>query len=266
MRNKKTLFTVIVGLLLCVSCSETDYLTYDTSRSGIYFTRDTLTYSFGVTPDEQRTYTYKYWVRIMAGTSSEPRTFGYEVIADSTTAVEGVQYKLGEAVVPADSIDGYISVTLLRDGLEGSYADGYKHYKLGLRLTDGGDFTPVLGTADQQRVLTFDNAVEIPWKNAKGEPWWNTETYGKWHPLKLIKMVEYYHHIANIQPETYKKMVELYGENLEDVEYGDMWVYRTISEKYILYPCYEYFSDPNNRESIVERYPNFPFDFPNPYE
>jgi len=262
----KTFLTVVTLVLLCASCSETDYMTYDVSRQGVYFTKDTLKYSFGVTPDEQRTYTYKYMVRIMAGTSTEQRTFAYEVMADSTTAVEGVQYQLGAGVIPADSIDGYIPVTLLRDGLEGNYTDGYKQYKLGLRLKDGGGFAPVLSAKQQQRVLTFDNAVEIPWTDYKGDPVWYVERYGVWHPLKLIKMVEYFHKMADIQPDTYKKMVELYGENLENVEYGDLWVYQTTVDKYICRPCYEYFSDPANREGILARYPDFPFDFPDPYE
>ncbi|MCD8317908.1 MAG: DUF4843 domain-containing protein [Paraprevotella sp.] len=253
-------------LWICASCSETDYLVYDTSRSGIYFTKDTLTYSFGVTPVEQRTTVFRIPGRIMGTLSDADRTFAYEVIADSTTAVEGVQYNIGKPVIPADSINGYIPVELLRDGLAGDYQNGYVSYKLGVRLLNGDGFEPTLDEASQIRVLTFDNAVEQPdWLNANGEKVWYTSTWGVWHPLKLIKMVEYFHAIKDVLPEIYVKMVALYGENLENVPYGDFYVYGTIMKKYVYEPMYEYFSDPANRDEILSLYPDFPFDFPNPY-
>ena len=83
---------------------------------------------------------------------------------------------------------------------------------------------------------------------------------------KFIKMVEYFHAINDILPETYKKMVAAYGENLENIPYGDPYVFRSIFKKYIYQPMYEFFGDPANHDMIVTAYPDFPFDFPNPYE
>ena len=57
----------------------------------------------------------------------------------------------------------------------------------------------------------------------------------------------------------------IYGENLENIEYGDPYQYRTIFKKYIYLPMYEHFNDPANREMILSLYPDFPFDFPNPF-
>lgn len=271
MRNNK-IMTKAAGALVALlavgfgSCSETDYLQYDTSLSGIYFTKDTLVYSFGVTPDDIRQREFRIPVRTMAVTASASRTFRCEVVADSTTAVEGVQYKIGQPVIPADSIDGYIPVVLLRDGLEGNFSEGYKRYKLGVRLVAGNGFEPVLDANRHIRVLRFDNAVEMPeWLDGAGQKVWPAYRFGVWHPLKLIKMVEFYHAIAEVQPETYKKMVELYGPNLEHVQYGDFYQYNTIMNKYVFGPMYEYFSNPDNRQGILSLYPDFPFDFPNPF-
>ena len=79
-------------------------------------------------------------------------------------------------------------------------------------------------------------------------------------------MVEYYHAIEDILPETYKKMVDLYGENLEHIPNGDPYQFLTIFVKYIYQPMYIFFNDPDNYEEIKAQFPDFPFgDFPNPY-
>ena len=248
------------------SCSETDYMTFDTNDSGVYFTKDTLEYSFGVTPVEVRSHTYKVPFRIMGPTSKDSRKVNFSIDASKTTAQEGVQYRIGQPVIPADSVGGYIPVEILRDGLEGDYQNGYTRYKLTFRLVSGNGFTPTLDSLSHERVVFFDNAVDQPaWYNAHGQKVWSLSTLGQWHPYKLIKMVEYFHELKNTIPETYKKMVALYGENLENIEYGDPYQYRTIFKKYIYLPMYEHFNDPANREMILSLYPDFPFDFPNPF-
>lgn len=258
---------VVGGLLgLFTACSETDYMTYDAAHSGIYFTRDTLAYSFGVTPVTQRTVEYKFPVRVMGVVSGTARKFSFEIITDSTTAVEGVQFLVGDPVIPADTIDGYIPVTLLRDGLEGDYQHGFVRYKLGLRLLPGNGFEPTLDSAAQVRVLTFDNAVEQPeWYSATGEKVWPASSLGVWHPLKLIKMVEYFHAMEEVQPDIYDEMSERFGENLENVPYGDFHPYSTVMKKYVYQPMYDYFNAAENRDEILSLYPDFPFDFPNPF-
>lgn len=266
MTNKIASLMVVATAMFTVSCEETDYMRFNTSDSGIYFTKDTLDYSFGVTPMEIRTYTYNIPVRVLGGVSEKDRTIAYEVIEDSTFAEEGVQYRIVSSMIPAGEIDGYISVELLRDGLTGTHIEGYTHYRLGLRLAENREFTPTLDEAHQIRVLHFDNAIEQPdWKNSKGEKIWSVGELGVWHPLKFIKMVEYFHAIEDILPDTYANMVKAYGENLEHIPYGNPHLYRTIFNKYIYHPMYLYFSDPANRDAILEEHPDFPFDFPNPF-
>lgn len=257
---------LLSAMLILVSCSETDYMRYDISSSGVYFTRDTLNYSFGVTPMEVRKHTFKIPVRIMGNIADQDRAIAYTVIPDSTTGESGVHYNILDAVIPAGEIDGYISVELLRDNLEGSHIEGYSKYKLGLLLVQNDNFAPTLSAEHHIRVLRFDNAVEQPnWTNSKGEKIWSTGELGSWHPLTFIKMVEYFHKLEDTLPDTYYKIVEDYGENLEHIPYGDVYLYRTVFNKYIFYPMYQYFSDPANKEAILEEYPDYPFDFPNPF-
>lgn len=264
--NIKKVFSLLLPLAIGLSsCSETDYMTYDAGDVGVYFTKDTLEYSFGVTPVEVRSYIYKIPFRIMGPLSSEPRVVKFSVDAEKTTAQEGVQYRIGEAVLQPDSINGYIPIELLRDGLAGTYATGYTKYTLLIRLEENENFKPTLDDKSQWRLLTFDNSIEQPeWYNAHGDKVWNKSTLGVWHPYKFIKMVEYFHAIEDILPETYKDMVIAYGENLEHIPYGDPYLYRTIFKKYIYQPMYAHFNDPANREMILGMYPDFPFDFPEP--
>lgn len=265
MKIKKIIAMLIPFAMTMASCGETDYMTFDTNDSGVYFTKDTLEYSFGVTPVEVRSHTYKVPFRIMGPTSKDSRKVNFSIDASKTTAQEGVQYRIGEAVVMPDSINGYIPVEILRDGLAGTYAEGYTKYTIVLRLEKNEHFAPTLNEKSQVRQLTFDNSIEQPeWYNAHGDKVWNKATLGEWHPYKFIKMVEYYHAIETVLPETYKAMVEAYGENLEHIPYGDPYLYRTIFKKYIYQPMYAFFNDPNNRDMILAMYPDFPFDFPEP--
>ena len=252
--------------LLFTSCNDEDYMRFDLTHPGIYFTKDTLNYSFGVTPVEVREYTYNIPVKVMGGISKEKREIGYVIMPDFTNALEGVHFTIGEACIMPDSVEGVIPVTVYRDELKGNYIDGYERYTLCLQLIDNRFFAPTLDSLSQVRVFHFDNSVDQPaWYNAHGEKVWQKRYLGEWHPLKFIKMVEYFHAVEEIHPETYRKMVELYGENLEHIPYGDPYQYRTIFVKYIYSKMYEFFEDPANREGILAEFPDFPFDFPDPY-
>lgn len=280
----KTLSSVILAALLTISCSETDYMTYDSDSNGIYFSHDTLEYSFSVLHVDSTVHTILVPVKIMGTLSPEPRTFAFTIeskmpndsiqkliyVPDNKEYVwaqKGVQYTVpSEVTIPANSIEGVIPVTVNRSELKGNYAEGYVRYRIILRLAANENFTPTLSEKDQVRVVQFDNAVEQPaWYDAYGEKVWYKPELGEWHPYKLIKLVEYFHDVKNILPETYVKMVALYGENLENVPYGDFHVYRTIFRKYIYSRMYDHFNDPANRDMILSLYPDFIFDFPDPF-
>lgn len=270
---KKHCITLLPGLVtaLCawamMACSETDYMRFDTHFAGIYFPEDTVRYSFGVTPIETRSYTVRIPVCLVGKPAGEDRTISYTIVAEGTNATEGQQFVIGQPLIEGDSIRGYIPVTIQRDALEGNYNDGYKRYRLKLQLTAGGDLTPTMSADRQTCVLTFDNAVEQPnWFDYKGDKVWHRSELGEWHPLKFIKLVEFFHAFGQRQPETYAKMVATYGENLENVEYGDFYLFRTIMSKYIFAPMYDYFNDPAVQAEIRAQYPDFPFDFPNPMD
>lgn len=274
----------IACVLFSTSCSETDYMTYDPSACGVYFNHDTLVYSFSVVPVETTEHVLHIPVKVMGVVSEQERNFSYRVervmpcdsiqkliyMPEQTEfqwAEEGVHYDIPkQVVIPAGATSGTIPITIHRRALEGTFTDGYQRYRLVIRLQANDQFTPVLSEKDQVRVIQFDNAIDQPaWYDAFGDKVWYKPDLGVWHPYKFIKMIEYFHDIKNILPETYKKMVDLYGENLENVPYGDFHAFRTIFRKYIYARIYEHFNDPANHDMILSLYPDFPFDFPNPF-
>jgi hypothetical protein len=78
-------------------------------------------------------------------------------------------------------------------------------------------------------------------------------------------LVKIFHELEEKQPLTYKKIAKDFGENLENIPEGNPMKYETIFKRYIYKPMYEHFGDPANKEMIESLYPDFPFDFPNPY-
>lgn len=269
----KSIILSLFGVLCFSSCNETEYLKFDESLNGVYFTTDELKYSFSVTSDTIHSYLFKMPIQIMGGLSKVNREVAYRVNEDSTTAVEGIHYILDKAIIAPDSITGYIPVTILRDSLKGSYAEGYETYRLYIELVENDNFVPTLDTLSQKRLLQFDNAIDIPeWLDWKGDKIWCPgnphEDLGDWHPYTYIKLVEYFHAIKTVDNmyETYQKMVAYYGgENLERVPYAMFHPYTHIMRKYVFAPMYEYFSNEENREAILKMYPDYPFNFPDPY-
>lgn len=269
-----TALSALFVILFVASCEETDYMRFDPTHNGIYFTKDTLEYSFSVTPSEIRSYEYKIPVRVMGGISDEARTINYRIIEDKSIENEKTKvaeaekhYRIKEACILPDSIDGHILVEILRDNLEGTYTTGYTTYQLCVELLPNENFTPTLDSTRHVRTLRFDNSVSQPgwYKEGGTEKVWSTSYYGEWHPYKYIKLVEYFNEYEAVNSEMYKKIRAQYGEYLENIPYGDPYEYRTIFVKYLYAPMYEYFSNEENRDYILSLYPDFPFDFPDPY-
>ena len=256
---------LLLVLSLC-ACIEENYLKFDAEFTGIYFTTDSTNYSFSVTPDSVREHLVKIPIQIMGTPAKTDREISFNLVENSI-AIEGIHYEFDKAIIPSDSIVGYIGIRVLRDSLKGNSIDGYERYKLHLQLLPNKHFTPTLDSLSQVHLCKFDNAIEQPeWYNSAGEKVWLKGSLGSWHPYKLIKMVEYFHDMEKVQPLTYKKIAKDFGENLEHIPEGNPMKYETIFKRYIYKPMYDHFNDPANEALIRSRYPDFPFgDFPNPY-
>ena len=219
------------------SCNEQDYKLFDSSRTGIYFTEDSVVYSFGVTKLEVTSHEMELPVKIMGAPVKEERSFKVEVVADKTTAKAGEHYMIPtELIIKADSVNGVLPVTILREDLG---SDTY--WQVAFRLVSTDDFEPeneILTVA----IASFNNIVEPPqWKDWQGNLTWPNHKLGVWDPVKWVKFMEYFRAMEQSAPAMYKGMVEMYGPDLEKVQYGWMEEYNYSATKYILIPMYDFF-------------------------
>ena len=81
---KHTILFLFIGLCIA-SCHETDYPTFDDSVIDIYFTQDSVNYSFGVTPLSTTEHVVELPVRIIGASVKEvARNFKIEVVDKRT--------------------------------------------------------------------------------------------------------------------------------------------------------------------------------------
>lgn len=239
MKNIKYILSPALYLLMLsglISCDESDYKSFDTSLSNIYFPNDSVFYSFGTTSLTVTSYTLKLPVKILGVPIKEKRTFQIELIQEKTNAKAGEQYILpSELTIEADSVNGIIPLEIMRNQL------GEDRWQVGFRLITTPDFIPAKEVGDHI-VATFNNIVEPPtWTDWQGKPAWPQERLGVWNPIVWLTFMEYFRKMETTVPVTYHKMVEQFGPDLENVTYSWPHDFDYSIRKYILIPMYDYF-------------------------
>ncbi|MBQ6792727.1 MAG: DUF4843 domain-containing protein, partial [Butyricimonas sp.] len=139
--NYITFVVVVMSMVGLYSCS-TDYMAYDVElKDGIYFASDSLNYQFGMQKGED--FAYDITVNMLGTPKDHDRVFGVELVADETTAKEGVHYELSKSfIIPANRIVGKISFVLHR------YLDPeitQRPFVIKMRLVENDDFRLVMG-------------------------------------------------------------------------------------------------------------------------
>lgn len=240
----------LMAITLFASCEKTDYATFDTTFTGIYFSEDSMRYSFGVTPLATTSYIMKLPVKIMGAPTKQKRTFQIEVIAKTTTAKENMHYKMpAECVIEADSVNGFLPLEVIREDLGET-----ESYQVTFKLIKTDQFTPIQEIGEQI-IAIFNNIVEPPaWKDWQGNPTWPDDKLGPWNPIVWVKFMEYFRLMEESHPATYKSIVAACGPNLENVEYGWPWDFDVSIKKYILIPLYDFF----------QKHPEYNVEMPNP--
>lgn len=139
---KKIKLTSAASLLMAViffaACKKEQPATFDPNFTGIYFSTDSMNYSFSVTPIEITSHVLKVPVKIMGMPDTKDRVFSVEIGQERTTAVEGVHYRVtGDLIIPKDSVSGYVPLEILRDDL------GEDDFKIHFKLVEKDGFIPV---------------------------------------------------------------------------------------------------------------------------
>lgn len=211
-RTMKKIFALItVGVLL----SACDMITYegpyntdgvfDGNKSAyLYFKqqKDTLQeYSFSLSPQDEIEHTFKVPVRVVGVPAKNITKVGVAVIPELTTAEEGVHYKpfANEVVIPANSLEGYIEVVMLRAQLP---KQENEKKRLVLKLTSTPDLQ-VMGGELNQVVLSVDDFFD----DKDLEQYWNTA---------FSSVLGVYNRAV------YLKLLSLYDNNPNTL-WGEMW-------------------------------------------
>lgn len=183
---------LIILIIMLNSCDENEAVSYDNVER-IYFTEEEINFSFGDKGFSIQDTIIEFPVRVMGKPSSNVRTFQVEINEEETTAVSGLQFETfpEEFEVPADSINAFVPIKLLRSGIDPTDTNSLT---ISLEIIDGGDF--VKGVKESlSGKLTFNNFLEEP-------SWW--EGFG----------MSFF--FGDFQSEKYQKYIENHGSAVDD--------------------------------------------------
>lgn len=182
---KHTILFLFIGLCIA-SCHETDYPTFDDSVIDIYFTQDSVNYSFGVTPLSTTEHVVELPVRIIGASVKEvARNFKIEVVDKRTNAESPLHYTVPEQLtLEKDSVNAVVPVTLKRSAL------GDTEWTVAFRLLPNDYFNPTAQTEKEiscEAIITFNNVVSKPnWTTWNGSFGWSESNMGPWNPVVYV--------------------------------------------------------------------------------
>ncbi len=170
MKNNIKFLLLFLFILSLAGCKKDEIMVFDINESGVMFpgAGDAMTYkgynsgdkiyyvneSFINIPLSQDTYIVDFPVRVSGDSVSRDRVVGYEIIADSTTALS-TQYSIVDALIPAGKQYGRIRFQLNRDvALDNSAV------KVTIKLKDSDDLK--VGSNEYKKgVLTWSNMLAM---------------------------------------------------------------------------------------------------------
>ncbi|MDE6393887.1 MAG: DUF4843 domain-containing protein, partial [Duncaniella sp.] len=122
MKIPHNIMTLGVAAALFASCSENDYKVYDTTqKDSVFFSyvnnqnvSDSV-FNFAFNFDINNSYTLTIPVSVMGSIKSYDRPVKIDIVADSSTMIQGTHYEIVEAGIPAGATEGAVKIKLLRD-------------------------------------------------------------------------------------------------------------------------------------------------------
>lgn len=141
-------FFVFGILCLAPGCKKSELTSYEQPamifiyKDGYSDTRDSVSYSFAVKSPALQTDTVKVPVRIMGNASPKDRVVNLKMVADSSTAVEGVDFEFGPLVIPAGAFSADLDIIVKRNPKLKK-----EQVRLMLMIDQSADFLPGISNA-----------------------------------------------------------------------------------------------------------------------
>lgn len=162
MSIKTTYISSVTGLLFALlllgACTKEQHLTYQDAPAVYFFTdslnytADSTTYSFAVHDSQLQQDTVKIPLKIMGEAADHDRQVNVEAIPDSTTAVQGQQYKILPAVIKAGEYKDSLKILVMKTASLDS-----TEVRLSLRIVASADFQP--GVIEKSTYLVKINNI-----------------------------------------------------------------------------------------------------------
>ncbi|WP_289053158.1 DUF4843 domain-containing protein [Carboxylicivirga marina] len=245
----------IITAFLFTACEE-DLQFYDVSQTdGIYFntldeeTPDSLYASFG--PEGGTELSFPLPLQMLGTPKSAERSIKYSIDTERTTAVEGINYTIGEAVMNAGSVQAQLPLTfMVPSGME----EDDTIYDLVLILEENEHFLPMMS-----------DTLKISFYGLVGQPdFWADRIFGPYSPGLLGKFFEVFRTIENELPTIYADIIRDYGYYIdEDNINGDgiypgepfYGFYKKVFVNYVFLEMYQYYQA-NPTEGVDFPHPN----------
>lgn len=244
---KKIILSVFVLLTAFASCTNEDYLLYDTSEiNHISFTSDTTYFAYGFNPD------LDVEVEVSYDLFGMPALVEGEIMdiavsyGEGTTATEGVEFDFVRCAEMTDSTD-VIAINIHKDALVTNQV-----YTIVLNLEPNECFDTTAVTTHTIRFINGDLT----------EPgWWKDSYVGTYTVEKHLMIVQKFWETEELSPTYHYYVSYYYGENL-DLTYVnslgyDMTsyllssTYKLFMNKYCLRPVYDYYIETGDENYAI---------------
>lgn len=236
--NKKYAMMLLAAATLVASCTEEDYLLYDTSQTDSVFfdyrnskseQDSTITYNFGY--DIAQEHEVKIPVTLMGVPKDNIRQIELRAVADSTDMVEGVNYTIERSEISANATQDTVVVKLLRDK---DTEIQTKAKTLRLEIVANGDLNP---TGQKTFTITYSDIRPTTrpewWYDYAGLPVYSFEN-------AQLFFKYFYELMPKANKTVYDEIISAYGDYFVDAVRlkGPFAMYDAVLYKYVCIPMY----------------------------
>lgn len=244
---RNLLVGLIVWSCVCSACSY-DYMVYDTSqKDGIYMIlQDSFVYKFDAFNLNDSVVT-QHEVHLLGMPRDYDRTVKMEIIDSATTAVAGINYRLGpNTIIKAGEVSGYIDLTLYR-----TRDPELKNRPVCVAFTvrENEYFSVVPG----QVTPVFRYLIKAVQVNRPD--WWNDNYLGPYSEEVYKSFMNQYMSLEQTQPSIFKAINDFCGYWFSNsINSPKMWQrFEYPIVKFIVRPIYDYYVEhPHSDAQIPE--------------
>lgn len=238
MINKKYILSLLAALTMLASCTEEDYMLYDTTQTDSVFfdylnskkeTDSIISYNFGY--DIAQTHEIRIPVTLMGVPKEHVRHIELRAVADSTDMVEGINYTIERNEIAAMATQDTVVIKLLRDKDDEIQT---REKRLLLEIVASDDLNPT-----GQKTFTIKYSDIRPTDRPE---WWYT--YAGLPVYSFENAQLFFQYFYELMPKAnkgvYDELISTYGDYFVDAVslQGPFAMYDAVLYKYVCIPMY----------------------------